>query len=299
MNLNSSKLTFGKITLVILGLLFMSSCGKQPTQINNLFEDTSAIKAEPPKPNVPSAPKNYANSDALIAYSYNISILLPKENIDKISSYHRAICEKAGYNKCRVISSNTTDTSANLSIRAEPTFLKGFRDSLGNDAKDNKGKIISSETTSEDLTFQITDTEAKLRAKNILKERIEKIIASQPAKLADLLEAETKLAEVQADIDSTNSNLAVDRTRVNMSVLDLNYQTRDTSGLDVFEPLNEAFGQFFYVMSQSLSFLILAFAGILPFSVVIVPIVFFFIFLHKKRIEKEKKKDVIVNTKEN
>jgi hypothetical protein len=129
---------------------------------------------------------------------------------------------------------------------------------------------------SEDLTRAITDTDARLRALKSLRTRIEALIASRPGKLSDLLEAERELARVQGEIDSFESNLSVMRARVAMSAMDLTYQSREVAvGGGTFAPLSDAFTSFFSIMARSLAALIVFFAALLPFALVLGPIGYF------------------------
>ena len=85
---------------------------------------------------------------------------------------------------------------------------------------------------SEDLTRQIVDTEAAVRARTALRDRLQAILATRPGKLSDLLEVEKELARVQGELDATQSELAVMRTRVVTSLLTITY----SSGASLMAP---------------------------------------------------------------
>jgi Domain of unknown function (DUF4349) len=229
----------------------------------------------PPKTGAPTT-----TTALLLAYSYTATLSLPSDKVVPNMKAHEQKCITAGPALCQVVAAASRKeddiVTANLSIRATPAWLGTFRNGLEQDAKSFDGKIAAQGVTSEDLTRDITDTDARLRALKALRTRIEALIASRPGKLSDLLEAERELARVQGEIDSFESNLSVMRARVTMSTMDLTYQSRQVAvGGGTFSPLADAFTDFFAVMARSLAALITFLAAILPFALVIGPAVFY------------------------
>lgn len=291
--------------ILLLGFVVLAGCGQAAEQTSSLASSTSGAgglmdistdKLPPPPPPpatlpppelVERAPKidvpaqNQVQTPIIttpmLAYSYTVSFLLPKDKVGVQLQAHQDACQKAGANICQIVSSSISDNednrSANLSLRAEPKWLESFRAGFEKSAQANGGKITNSETTSEDLTRYITDTEARLRAQTLLRTRLENILATHQGKMADLLEAETQLTEVQGNIDSMNSDLAVAKSRVQMSVLNLSYSSKANAVSNgAFAPLTEAFTSFFRIMAKSLALVISAIAAILPIGIIIIPI---------------------------
>ncbi len=246
---------------------------------------------EPPPPPAPPTGAPTTTTALLLAYSYSATLSLPADNVTKVMKAHEQKCVQAGPSLCQVVTAASQKdgdaVSANLSLRATPTWLGTFRTGLEADAKSADGKLEAQGVTSEDLTRSITDSEARLRALKALRTRIEALIASRPGKLSDLLEAERELARVQGEIDSFESNLSVMRARVNMSTMDLAYQSRQMAvGGGTFKPLGDAITGFFGVMAASLAGLITVLAAILPYLLVLGPALFFFLKWRKKSPRK-------------
>lgn len=311
------------LALTIFGIIGLSGCGKaKPGVYEDLMAD-KAIRAEnqspakltPPPPPAVAADAAVAAADAatgvegtvsgsggiapnpqtqpvittpMLAYEYSMSLRLP---LNKVGTQMRAdmdLCVKAGPAKCQLINSHSDEgdsiSNASLSIRAEPKWLETFKSGLAASAKENGGRILKSSVSSTDLTMEITDTEARIRALSALRSRLEKIIAERPGKLADLLEAEKELARVQGDIDSFNSQLNVAKARVAMSILNIDYSANSAVvSQGVFDPISSAFSDFFYSMMQVFGFLISALAIILPLAIVFVPLGLWIRKLAKKR----------------
>jgi hypothetical protein len=192
---------------------------------------------------------------------------------------HVQACQGAGPRLCQLIGSNLSGDpesylSGYVSFRGEPTWLRGFMNGLEAEADAAGGRMKAQTTQSEDLTRAIVDTEARLRAQTALRDRLQELLRSRPGRLADLLEVERELARVQGEIDSVQSNLAVMRTRVAMSELTLSYESAPRPvGSDTFEPLRRAFANFIGIVVTGFAAIINIIAGLLPFVIVLVPIV--------------------------
>ncbi|MET0183230.1 MAG: DUF4349 domain-containing protein [Caulobacterales bacterium] len=239
--------------------------------------------AQQPSPSEPGDPVTY------LAYSYAIGMELPGDRLIGVMSAHEKACRDAGPRRCQLVGSARSGDpqsylSGNISLRGEPTWLRGFMNSLEGQARDAGGDVKSQSTSTEDLTRAIIDTEATLRAKTALRERLQELLRSRPGKLSDLLEVERELARVQGEIDSTTSNLAAMRTRVSMSALSLTYESKARPvASDTFEPLAQAFSSFLSIVVQGFAAIIMIVAGLLPFAIVFALLGWLALWIRKKR----------------
>ncbi len=213
-----------------------------------------------------------------LAYTYALGLEVPSDRLIGVMDRHLQACQAAGPRLCQLVGSNRTGDPESqmqgyVSLRGEPTWLNTFKASIAQDADDAGGRVESENTTSEDLTRQIVDTEARLRAQTALRDRLQDLLRSRPGRLADLLEVERELARVQAEIDSVQSALAVMRTRVSMSELTLSYRSSPRSvGSDTFEPLRQAFANFLAIIVGGFAAIITIIAALIPFAIVLVPL---------------------------
>ncbi|MET0544963.1 MAG: DUF4349 domain-containing protein [Caulobacterales bacterium] len=196
--------------------------------------------SQPAQANTPAGP-------VMLAYAYAMGIEAPLKSIPALAKTHEKACLAAGPQVCQVLGASNQSygedsVSAHLSLRAAPIWLAKFRAQIETDAKDAKGRVRENTVTSEDLTRAIVDTSAQLNAQKILRTRLENLLASRPGKLSDLLDVERELARVQGVIDSQESELAVMRQRVAMSVLEIDYRSQTLAvASGAFEPLVQAF----------------------------------------------------------
>ncbi|HRD45453.1 MAG TPA: DUF4349 domain-containing protein, partial [Caulobacter sp.] len=222
-----------------------------------------------------SAPaRTVAAGVPMLAYTYRYAIETPAGKVRALAASHEAACVAAGPAQCQVTSFLVQEFGedslrATLELHAAPAWLKRFRDGLSDDAKGAGGRVNSSNVSSEDLSRQIVDTEARLRAMTTLRDRLQALLADRPGKLSDLVEIERELARVQGDIDSTTSQLAVMRGRVAMSEVTLNYESRGVlAPRGVWSPLVNAFTDFIGIVAFTLAAMVRLVAWLLPWILI-------------------------------
>lgn len=221
--------------------------------------------------------QNTPAGPVMLAYAYAMAIEAPLKNVPALAKQHEQACVAAGPNVCQVLgstnaSSGDDSVSAHLSLRAAPAWLTTFRTQIESDARKSNGRVRSNSVTSEDLTRSIVDTTAQLNAQKTLRGRLQELLASRPGKLSDLLDVERELARVQGEIDSRESELAVMRQRVNMSTLDIDYQSETQAvASGVFEPLVSAFKGIVSNIVAGFAAMITIASAILPWLVLLIP----------------------------
>jgi len=222
----------------------------------------------------PSTAPRIAAGPPMLAYSYAYGISLPSGQVDELRRRHEALCVKAGYRVCQVVSTSISENGddnvqGELVLRAAPAWLKSFREGLTQEARRAGGKVLRSEVTSEDLSREIVDTSAQLKAKLVLRDRLQALLAGRPGRLADLLAVERELARVQGEVDSTQSQLAVMQARVAMSEVTLSYGSMGvlaTAG--PWSPLAQSVNDFLAIVAESLAGLVRLIAWLAPWAVI-------------------------------
>jgi hypothetical protein len=267
----------------------MAPPASPPAPVDTPSSGEADTRVTEPSP-TPDQPRGGTNSPVLyLAYSYQVGLELPAAAVADTVARHVANCQAAGPRLCQLVGSNVSgdpESSMNgyVSLRAEPNWLRTFRSGLEAEADAAGGKILTEATNSEDLTRAIVDTEARLRAQSALRDRLQRLLESRPGRLSDLLEVERELARVQGEIDAVQSNLAVMRTRVSMSELNLSYQSAPRPlRSDTFRPLGEAFANFLGIVVMGFAAIITIIAGLIPIAVVVIPIVWLILSWRRRR----------------
>jgi hypothetical protein len=268
------------VTLVIMSVV-LAGCSRMNAPAENYSDATVMMEAPPSVAKAAGSSETSATQNApstpaglMIAYDYVDTIWAPSGRIKALMDAHQKACATAGPAACQVIASSRSGadggvTTAVLSLRASPAWIAKLRGGLDTDAKAAGGRVTDSQVTSEDLTRSIVDGEARLRAQTALRDRLQKLLAERPGKLAELLEVERELARVQGEIDSAQSTLAVMKTRVATSALTLRYEsgavTRPTGA---WAPLAQAFADVGAILARSLAGLVLVIAWAAPWMLV-------------------------------
>lgn len=250
-------------------------------------------KAMADKPAAPSL------SLPMLAYSYDFSLEAAAGKVGALEARHEAACTNAGAIVCQVTRSTVNDVGdgdvqAELELRATPAWVAAFRAHLAGDTKDAGGRILSQTSSSVDLSRDIADTDADLRAKTLLRDRLEGLLANHPGTLSDLVDLEQSLSQVQGEIDTTQSELAVMRGRVTTSAVTISYRRaghRPAGGTGVWAPITDAFGDFFMILAMGLGFMVRAAAVLLPWALVIGGLLWLFRKRLWGRLRRDKVKD--------
>ncbi|MBY0447825.1 MAG: DUF4349 domain-containing protein [Hyphomonadaceae bacterium] len=212
-----------------------------------------------------------------LAYEHEMRLVAPAQKVPHLLNSHQDACSARASGRCQIItalsSNERGEARATLELRAEAKWLAAFRASLAEELPRAGGRILETSTTSEDLTQQIIDVEARLRAQRTLRDRLQALLAGKPGKLAELLEVERELARVQGELDTAASTLKVYRTRVETELLTIHYQSAATAvGANAWSPLSDALGGVAGVLASSLAVLVTLVAALTPFVVLLLPV---------------------------
>ncbi|MES2498161.1 MAG: DUF4349 domain-containing protein [Pseudomonadota bacterium] len=251
-------------------VLALTGCSKQAPDGGSRQEASDVAE--------PSAAKGGAGeaikaSMPQIAYVYRYAFEIPAEEIPTVIGRHIATCDRMGPARCRVLdmrsaTSDGTSTGGSLKLIVEAGQARSFGASLAKVVTAGGGKQSDSSIEAEDLSKQIVDTEARLRSKQALAERLMGLLNNRNGPVADLVAAERSVASVQEEIDAAQSWLAEARGRVSMSTVEISYGADGAVGAGFWAPLKSSFRDMSGFFGQSLSLLIMLIAALLPWIVV-------------------------------
>ena len=226
---------------------------------------------ELPPPDLPEpGPDGAPAGPVLLAYSYGMTLEVDHDRVRPLATRHADACTAAGPQRCQILSQSINQFGAQqvqayLSLRAQPQWLAQFRAAIAKDVDEADGRMLSQQTDAEDLTRSIVDEEARLRTLRALEERLLALLAKETDKVGELLQIERELARVRGEIDSRTSILAVMRARVDMSMLNLNYQSTPLAIDDrTGEPARNALLRFLDRAAESFGHMVDLLATLLP-----------------------------------
>lgn len=181
-----------------------------------------------------------------IAYVYSYGYRLAHDRIATAQQAHVALCETLGAARCRVMNlqRSTADgdySSGSLSLIVDARIARGFGLQLDKAVTDAGGDTADRRVEAEDLSKQMVDTEARIRAKQALADRLMALLQNRGAKVGELVEAERAFAQAQEELDAARSWLAEMRQRVAMSRIEISYASRGPAGGGLWSPIARAF----------------------------------------------------------
>lgn len=287
---------------LLLAMVVLTSCGEKhaadttttaSVPQSNRAETPAAVLTSNAKDEEALSPQEPARASATpaqtaspqqtaasIAYSYKLGFELPARRIDEVQRAHRAACEALGPAHCQLLNSSRTGgdsdaASASLELRIVPAIVKSFTAQLETSAKGAGGTLLDSSTTGEDLTRQLIDADAALKAKRTLRDRLQNLLEHHEGRLADLLALEKSLSETQQELDTATAELAELQQRVGFSKFDISYRSEHPLG-STARPLAEAVADAGQTISGSLAALLSLSLALVPWLLPIGLIVFVF-----------------------
>jgi len=263
--------------MVLATGLLAFGCSKPAVSAYQNFSDekVDAQLIKPPPPGAPAPTRDGSATGPELAYAHQFGLEAPPRRVRGLLARHQAACAAAGFAACVVTASTVEEQGrdnvhATLSLRATPGWVTNFAAGLAKDARDADGRVVRAAVTSEDLSTQIIDSQAALKARTTLRDRLQAILASRPGKTADLIEAETALAKVQGELDANQSELAAMKQRVATSVVDIDYASQGMLAPEgAWSPLTSAIDQFVRTIAVGTGALITIFAFLLPWALAI------------------------------
>ena len=232
-------------------------------------DTAEAVAASPQEMDAPEASSDIPVSTPQIAYIYDFGFRVNADAMSPLQQRHADLCTSKGDTVCRIISLEQSGSEGNyaygsLHLAVAANAARGFSTELTTVSDQMDGEQISKSIQGEDLSKQIVDTEARLRARTLLRDRLMEILRSRRGTVAELVEAERGVAQVNEEIDQASSWLAEMKNRVAFSQMTINYSSGERSTGGFMGPIREAFSSMGSVMGSVIAGIILLLTAAIP-----------------------------------
>ncbi|MGH8188835.1 MAG: DUF4349 domain-containing protein, partial [Steroidobacteraceae bacterium] len=218
----------------------------------------------------PAAANVSQQRDNTLAYEHTISIELNKDVLPARLREIEKACVADTASNCTVLQVDLRSAedvpSGEIRMRlarsgVEPTIELASKD----------GKVKGRSTRAEDLAQPIADTERQLALLTLHRDRLTELMKSKDIKIDQLIAVSRELAAVQTQIDSSSTDRANLRRRVDTELLTINLQPplRDYAAQQT--PVRDSLGQFGSMFREAIGQVITFLAFLLPWLVIIVP----------------------------
>jgi hypothetical protein len=212
----------------------VAACGRTPER-RNVSEKLNTFDVEEPAPGAPA--NRAAVVGPRIAYSYTVTYAFDRRTVGEVQGRQLALCRGLGPARCLVVKSTLNAPGADDHIvNDEAVLLVDARLAGEVNRQLDALAVVGGATTAnrqveaEDVTRQVIDTDARVRAKQALAERLLAIIRSGKGKVGELVEAERAYATTQEELDAARGEQANLAQRVAMSRVTISYAFDDTPG---------------------------------------------------------------------
>lgn len=209
-----------------------------------------------------------------IAYVYEYGYRIGAEDIPALQRRHADLCEKQGPQVCRILDMRQSGgegeyASGSLALEVAAPRARSFGAELAKAADAAGGKEVSSSIAGEDLSKQMVDTEARLRARTVLRDRLMEVLTSRKGTVAELVEAERGVAQVNEEIDQARSWLAEMKGRVDFSRVNISYASGSPSDGGFLAPIRAVLGNLGAILGTVIAGLIVLATALVPIGLVV------------------------------
>lgn len=205
-----------------------------------------------------------------LAYAYGLSYRLPSADIGKLMRSHANVCEQQGARSCRIVgmevSGDPEDDSARgtLQLAVAAPHARAVSALLEEEAEGAGAEQVKATIGSEEVSKQIVDTEARIRAREALRDRLTEVLRTRKGSVSELVAAERSVAEVNEEIDQARSWLAETKGRVTFSRIDVDYAPQVAATGSFLAPIEGALGSLGGILGSLVAVLIVLLAIGLP-----------------------------------
>jgi hypothetical protein len=220
--------------ILLLAAISLVACSQTPEN-KIASEKLNTFDVAEPAPGAPGG--RAAVSGPRIAYSYTVTYAFDRTTVGQVQGRQLALCRQLGTARCLVVKSTLNAPGPDdHTITDEAVLLVDARimgevnrqlDAL---AVAGGATTANRQVEAEDVTRQVIDTDARVRAKQALAERLLAIIRSGKGKVGELVEAERAYAATQEELDAARGEQANLAQRVAMSRITITYAFNDAPG---------------------------------------------------------------------
>lgn len=258
--------------------LFLAAC----SQSTDSATDTEAISAAAgssvasemaaPVSGEPSLAAPLPAAMPKLAYVYGLVFELAPNDVGKLMRRHADLCEQQGPSSCRIVGMDLTgdterkDVAGKLQLAVAAPHARALTALLEKEADGLGAEQTATTIGSEEVSKTLVDTEARIRAREELRDRLTEVLRTRKGSVKELVEAERQVAAVNEEIDQAKSWLAETRGRVAFSRMDIDYRAAAGVGDSFTAPVAAAWGSLGAIMGVVMAVLLVLGAVLVPIA---------------------------------
>jgi hypothetical protein len=230
--------------LAPLGLLVLAACSEASDEWSENSETTeiNALGGSAPGTKTTSFGEQMEIPVSLprMAYLFDYRFRLLGEEIAPLQQEHVEMCEALGPYACQIVSLDRSgegeDVFGKLTLAVAADKARIFATQLSDAATAAGAEALAANVRGEDLSKSIVNTEARLRSRIALRDRLMQVLRTRHGTVEELVQAERGVAQVNEEIDQAQSWLNEQKGRVAFSQMAISYESAAPFGA-LFSPV--------------------------------------------------------------
>ena len=201
---------------------------------------TGELSALDSRPAIPvSVPK--------MAYVYDYGFSVPGKEIAALQLRHADMCEALGPFSCQIVAMDHSGygedmARGELQLAVAADKARAFVGEVTQTLDGVEGEQVRANITGEDLSKSMVDTEARLRSRIALRDRMMDVLQTRRGTVAELVEAERSVASINEEIDQARSWMEEMKGRVAFTRVNLSYESATPVTGNFLAPVRAALG---------------------------------------------------------
>jgi len=251
---------------------------EMPEEASMAFGDASNLYEKLREEEATSEAANLNEVERKLVKSADVRIRV--ENLETADAYISSLMEKY---EAYAASTNITENSYYYSLRVPSKVYDLFLAEMN-----GMGRLIHRSENTEDVTLRYYDLEGRLETKKELLRTFQSYLR-RASNVDEILKVETRIAELQYDIERTGQELRYLANRVDYATIELNLLGPAAAASNRSVTFGERIGQMFGGFGGFLSSVAIVIVGIVIYGIPILLLVVFFVWLLFGRIGLIKK----------
>lgn len=208
--------------------------------------------------------------DSILAIEHQLTIEVPEDELE--AAYQAVVqgCANDAESLCTVLESTLTYGeygSASLRARVRPAGVEPLIA-----IATSQGEVVRRSTRSEDLAKPIGDAGKSIAMLEAYLADLVRLRQQSRSEVDALIRVAAEIAKTQVELDSRKSEQAQLRQRVDLQILELDFVSEQSTSF--WAPIGNSLGEFTQDLASGVANVIRGLASLLPWLVVLVPLVF-------------------------
>ncbi|MFN2259225.1 MAG: hypothetical protein ABR601_05250, partial [Parasphingopyxis sp.] len=210
-----------------------------------------------------------------VAFAYSYAFRLANNRIAEVQEQHAAACEALGVARCRITGMryrlvNEEDVEAMLAFKLDPAIARQFGREAGDLVSENEGMLVDAQIDGVDAGAAIAQGERQRAQLGDDIAELENRLARDNLSEGERVQLTQQLERLRQAQRGTQQSIEANEESLATTPMVFRYGSgRIVPGFDPREPISDAFARGGDLFWGGIGFLIVLFAALLPWAVVI------------------------------